>query len=348
MFRNRFALAGFALVLALALAAPVLPSPSARVLAQGPEVIAEGLDNPRGLFYAADGTLYIAEAGSGGNVRGYGPFNSPVQIGLTGRISAVSPDGTRAVVVTGLTSMNNGGWIYGAMAVAEVDGTLWLALGEGPVRAPFTMGLLSLDAATGRSTRFVDLYTPEAEMNPDGDIIASQPADLAFGPDGAIYIANAGCNCVMRYTDADGVSIFASWTIDDNPVPTTVELGPDGDLYVGFLSGFPFAEGSSRVERWTLDGELVATYPGLTAVVGLLVDDAGTIYAVELGRYGDTGWTPETGRVVVAGEGGPTPLLEGLNTPYGIAQAPDGRLAVSINGSADAGAGQVILIDAAS
>ena len=348
MFRNRFAFAGFALVLALALAAPALPAQSARVLAQGPEVIADGLDNPRGLFYAADGTLYIAEAGSGGDVRASGPFNSPVQIGLTGRISAVSPDGSRSVIVPGLTSMNNGGWIYGAMAVAEVDGTLWLALGEGPHTDPFTMSLLGLDAATRRTTTFVDLLTPEAEMNPDGDVIASQPADLAFGPDGAIYIANAGCNCVMRYTEAEGVSIFASWTIDDNPVPTTVELGPDGDLYIGFLSGFPFPEDGSRVERWTLDGDLVATYPGLTAVVGLLVTDAGTIYAVELGRFGDTGWLPETGRVVVVGEDGPTPVLEGLTTPYGIAQAPDGRLAVSVNGSGEAGAGQVILIDAGS
>lgn len=343
MSRKGIALTGLVIALALVMGPALSPSPA---LAQGPEVIAQNLDNPRGLFYTADGTLYIAEAGAGGDVPAVGPFDSPVTLGLTGRISALSPDGTWSVVVPGLTSMNNGGSYFGAMAAIRVDDMLWLALGEGPENVPFTMGLLGLNAATGRATRFVDLYTPEAEMNPDGDIVASQPADLAFGPDGAIYIANAGCNCVMRYTEAEGVSIFAAWTIDDNPVPTAVEIGPEGDLYVGFLSGFPFPEGGSRVERWSLDGTLVATYPGLTAVVGLLVDDMGTIYAVELGRFGDTGWTPETGRVVMAGPDGPTPILDGLTTPYGIAQAPDGRLAVSVHGSGAAGEGQVILFDA--
>ena len=66
----------------------------------------------------------------------------------------------------------------------------------------------------------------------------------------SVVIANAGCNCLMQWTPEDGVSVLTAWDFStDNPVPTSVEFGPDGDLYVGFLTGFPFPEGASRIER---------------------------------------------------------------------------------------------------
>ncbi|MDP6514021.1 MAG: hypothetical protein QF878_12620 [SAR202 cluster bacterium] len=39
---------------------------AAPVSAAEPEVVASGLDSPRGLTFGSDGTLYIAEAGRGG------------------------------------------------------------------------------------------------------------------------------------------------------------------------------------------------------------------------------------------------------------------------------------------
>ncbi len=329
----------------LALTLILLPGLAAPVGAQpGGTVLVSGLNNPRGLSYGEDGTLYIAEAGTGGSQTAVGPFGNRVAVGGTGQITAVAPDGRVTVLVHGLPSMDSGD-ILGTQAVAVVGDRLWIVQGEGPVSLPFAQSLIGLDLATRRVVVFVDLYTPEAAQNPDGDIIASQPTDLAFSPDGAIYVANAGCNCVMRWSAGEGVSIALSWDIEDNPVPTSVALGPDGDLYVGFLTGFPFPEEGSRIERWR-GGELVRTYAGLTAVVGLLVDDEGTIYAVEHGRFGDVGWDAGTGRVVRVDENGLTPLLEGLDRPYGIAKAPDGRLAVTVHAAGEPGTGQVIGFDA--
>jgi glucose/arabinose dehydrogenase len=45
----------------------VLAAAGAQATTPNVEVIAEGLDNPRGLAFAPSGQLYVAEAGSGGS-----------------------------------------------------------------------------------------------------------------------------------------------------------------------------------------------------------------------------------------------------------------------------------------
>ncbi len=85
---------------------------------------------------------------------------------------------------------------------------------------------------------------------------------------------------------------------------------------------------------------MVQTYGGLTAVTGLLVTDDGTIYATEFGVF-DQGWSE--GRVVMVTEDGITPVLEGLTQPFGLAQAPDGTIAVAV-GSTGADDGMIITV----
>ncbi|MBK8021497.1 MAG: hypothetical protein IPK19_08710 [Chloroflexi bacterium] len=76
-------------------------------VAQDEDVVATGLNNPRNVFLAADGTLYIAEAGAGGDSEVQGPFG-PAAGGLTGQVSAVTADGETAVIVPELVSMDAG------------------------------------------------------------------------------------------------------------------------------------------------------------------------------------------------------------------------------------------------
>jgi hypothetical protein len=236
----------------------------------------------------------------------------------------VTPDGEASVVVQGLISYRAGNSL-GAHDVLVTDESIWLLVGEtGDFRIPFTHALVELDKETNRVKTFVDLLTVELEQDPDGNPNQqSNPVDMALGPDGTVYIANAGCNCLMTWSREAGLSVAVVWPFeDDNPVPTALAFGPDGDLYVGFLTGFPFPAGGARIERWS-GGELAQTYSGLTAVTSLLVDDMGTIYAVETGLQGP-------GRVVtVDADGAITPVAEGLAAPYGLVQAPDGRILVS-------------------
>ena len=68
-----------------------------------------------------------------------------------------------------------------------------------------------------------------------------------------------------------------------NPVPTDVEIGPDGYAYVSTLPGFPELPGTSkvfRVDRTT--GAIRTVAKGFTGGVDLAVAKDGTIYVAEL------------------------------------------------------------------
>ena len=304
------------------------------------QVVADGLRNPRNLTFDADGNLYVAEAGIAGDQL----TEEGDTFGATARISMITPDGEVETVVDGLLSFRSGDTL-GAHAVKVTDESLWVLLGENTYwNVPFSYALMELDKETYRIKTFVDLLTLELESDPDGNPnMQSNPVDFEIAADGSVLIANAGCNCLMGWSADAGLSVVHAWDFaTDNPVPTSVEIGPDGDIYVGFLTGFPHPEDTSRVERWS-GGELVQTYEGLTAVTGLEVTDDGTIYAVEIGESFDlgSGFTP--GRVVRVTENGPETIVDGLTAPFAVEMGPDGQLYVSTNtiGGAD---GQIISI----
>ncbi len=301
------------------------------------DVLAEGLRNPRQFSFDADGNIFVAEAGLAGaelTVNGDA-------FGASSQITMIMPDGSSEVIVRGLTSYREGNAL-GAADVVVTDESIWILIGEtGDFTIPFSHALIELDRETNRVKTWVDLLALELDEDPDGNANQqSNPTDFEVLEDGSILIANAGCNCLMAWSADAGLSVAVVWSFeDDNPVPTTVDVGPDGDIYVGFLTGFPFPTEGSRIERWS-GGELVQTYEGLTAVTGVLVTEDGTIYASEFGVF-DQGWGP--GRVVMVTEDGVTPVLEGLVQPFGLAQAPDGTIAVSV-GATGADDGMIIAL----
>jgi sugar lactone lactonase YvrE len=128
-------------------------------------------------------------------------------------------------------------------------------------------------------------------------------------------------------------------------VPTSIVRGPDGALYVGELTGFPFPVGGASVYRIDPDAfgppQVYAT--GFTNVVDLAFDEQGTLYVLELRKFGLLSPNP-TGALVRVGPGNTRTEIAstGLVMPGGVA-IRNGIAFVS-NFSVVPGGGEVVAI----
>jgi hypothetical protein len=66
-------------------------------------------------------------------------------------------------------------------------------------------------------------------------------------------------------------------------VPTSVEVGPDGNYYVSQLTGFPFPVGGAKIFRVSpKGGEPVPVAGGFTMIMDLAFAKDGTLYVLEI------------------------------------------------------------------
>lgn len=351
--------------LSVAASAVVLEQSVARVLAQsGWEIVATGLDNPRGLGFAPDGSLFVAEAGRGGAGPCVEGAEGEVCYGPTGaitRVTSLATDPQQARIVTGLPSLagEGGGGALGPHDISfQGAGNGWVTIGLGndpAVRA-------ELGAAGGRFGRLVrinvdgkvrfdvDLAGYEARANPDGGEEDSNPYGLAALP-GRQVVTDAGGNSLVQVAANGRISTLAVFPtrpvgpIPMQAVPTTVVQGPDGALYVGQLTGFPFPSGGARVYRVPAGGGTPAIYASdFTNIIDIAFGADGSLYVLEIDADGLGRGTP-TGRLVrVARNGTRTTIASaGLFLPGGVALGRDGSIYVT-NFSVFAGGGQVVRI----
>jgi hypothetical protein len=302
-------------------------------------VVMTGLDNPRGLALAKDGTLYVAEAGTGGA----GPCAptgrpAPEDVSCAGNTGAVSRlrHGAQKRIVTGLPSSAHP-TLAGAQASGPQDvslrarGGLYVAvgLGGGPAyRATLGEGfgrLIRVDERHGtwRShgtwTRSVaDVAGYEFDENPGGGPPDSNPFGLAAG---GRLVVDAGGNSLLRVRGGVISTIATFPSRDDgrptDAVPTCVAVGPDGAYYVGELTGVPFATGAARVYR-VVPGEAPEVFlEGFTTIIDLAFDRHGSLYVLQHSSAGPFFAAPGS-LVRVAPDGSRTTILGGLTRPTGL------------------------------
>ena len=132
---NRFGAAvAAALLLATVLAGPV------GAAGPGDGVVVNGLANPRGLAFSADGKLYVAEAGQAGDVcfAGVGTEEGgPLCAGFSGRISRVdTAAGTRNDYISGLLSIGGPLFAIGATGTAVQGNQVYGLMGANDIALP--------------------------------------------------------------------------------------------------------------------------------------------------------------------------------------------------------------------
>lgn len=341
------ALIPLALLSLLPLAATV---PAAAAGSGGPVPIAEHLNNPRQMTFGPDGTLYVAEAGSGAvNATVTGKcFSGPegkACTGNTGSITGVRHPGTAGAdsgrrVVTGLLSFagKDGSFATGLDAIDFApDGKPYGIITAAPPNSlPRSLARQAGQVITeGRGDRVATVADIAAysfaHPNPGHEPDSNPYGIAAMGR--TIFVVDAANNSLLKVTRDGRISTlhvfpYRHGSNGFDTVPTSVVVGPDHMLYVGTLASF--VPGAAKVYVVNPDtGRVVRTIDGLTTVSAVAVGANGTVYAAELFAGcppDDHSCTP--GRVAVIPQQGERHEIE-VPLPGGVA-VHEGHLYVSV------------------
>jgi hypothetical protein len=345
----------------------------------GLKVVADGLDNPRGIAFGPDGALYVAESGSGGAGPCIaGPEGGQVCFGRTGAVTRITRRSQHRVL-TGLPSVAEEG---GVAATGPVDlgfssRSGYLLVGNpgggtatreqfGPAARRFGK-LLKADLHGIRAV--ADFPRFEERRNPDRGAGAEPGLEIDSNPNGLLVrhrsqlVTDAGGNDLLK-VDRKGhirvVAVFPPRLVDAPPgipglppripmqaVPTSVVKGPDGAYYVGQLTGFPFPPGGANVFRVVPGHRPKVFAGGFTNIIDIAFDRRGRLYVLEIATNGllSAGENElPVGRLVRVNRDGSRKTLasEGLNAPGGFVLGHGA--AYITNNSILSDAGQVVKV----
>jgi hypothetical protein len=300
---------------------------------------ASGLNNPRGLTFGPDGSLYVAEGGVGGT----NPTAPECdQLGYTGsnvgaRILKVAHNGELMTVADNLpssqTSADEGSLISGVGDVAFLGNTLYgLLSGAGCSHGVSSGPNGVIKVHHDKSWELIANLTAWRLSHP----VANPPID--FEPDGTWYSVLAVGNDLyaldpnngelVKITAKGEISRVADFSASVGHIVPTAMVFHNGSFYVGNLDVFPIT-GNSNVYKVTLAGEITEVATGFSTILGIDFDKAGGMYVLE-NTTGNPFPTPGTGDVIrIDHNGARRAIVTGLNLPTAMAFGPDNKLYIS-------------------
>ncbi|MBW4663220.1 MAG: ScyD/ScyE family protein [Chroococcus sp. CMT-3BRIN-NPC107] len=215
-------------------------------------VVADGLDNARGLSFAPDGTLYVTEAGSGGTGACIpSPTGGDLCYGTSGAVTKIA-NGTTERVLTDLPSiaLADGTSSFGAQDIKfDSVGNPYVLIGyaadpalrDTALNSPDLGKLVVADFATNSWEVVADFSNYELANNPDNGDIGSNPTAFVLDGDKAIAV-DAGANALLSVgTDGSNlqqVAIFPQEVLT-NPVFPPSNSVPFDPTQVPSTDGVP-------------------------------------------------------------------------------------------------------------
>ncbi|WP_353720706.1 ScyD/ScyE family protein [Dyadobacter sp. 676] len=274
-----------------------------------------GLHFPIGLVVDEKGQLWVSEAGTGNN---------------DGAVVMITPGGVKTTVLSGFKSSSSPeGGPEGISHMYYENGTLYVLHGvEGLLYivdvSNFDAGDPPLAKNLVPTENIADFVLTQNLTNP----LNSNPYSLTKGPDGHLYIADAGANAIIkRDKDTKMLSVFAKIP---GPAPTT-DAVPTGIVFDGSkfllstLTGFPFAPGAASIFQVTPAGQVSPYKTGFTTLTHLTLTANNKPLVLHFANFAPppgppVGFVPGTGSIL--NEDGMT-LLSGLNMPTDIKRSGD-------------------------
>jgi hypothetical protein len=349
------------------------------VAASSGTVLASGLNDPRGLTFDPDGTLYIAEAGTGGTTSTAGictqglPPVGPYKGGPSARISKLAPSGKLAVLATGLPSFVAAqGDIIGVADVAFLDDKLYALIGGGGCshgNPTLPNGIVKVNLNNGKWDYITDLslfymehpaaYPDAADFEPDG-----VPYSM-IAHNGQLFAVEPNHGTITATTPDGATKELIDFSLHFGHVVPTSIVANDNNLYLGNLGLFPIASEWERVTTLSRDIGFndptpgLATKPadlnsfrvagsraGFTTVVSLKFGPDGLLYALELSDTPGGLPNPGDGKVVrLNADGSIQTVVTGLSLPGGMAFGPDKALYISNAGDLGPKKGQILRVE---
>lgn len=334
-----------------------------------PKVIARGLNVPTGVLAMPDGTVIVAESGTAEGVaadsRNFetGEEHTTAFIGQSSRVLRVDERGKQTLLTT-LPSLKIGQATYGAHHLVQLGEAVYVATTAWAdyVKADRPEYAASVVRIAPDGVSMVgDMYEFEREYNPNGLQRESDPYGIAADAAGMIWVSDSGGNTLLRLDPDSGeivlVAVFGGMfspipnpnrngqNVAD-PVPSGLEVGADGNLYVALFSGMPFLPGTSKVVRVTPQGAITDYATDQTTIIDVALGPDGQLYGLSYGEFTGQGLGAERGRVLRLREGRVSEIvIDNLNSPTAMDFDAKGNLYVTVDSAGGEGSGKVVRYD---
>lgn len=295
------------------------------------KTIATGLAGPMGIETDTHGNIWVSEGGTDTADAKGSTYNND------GKVIVITPSGKKYDAIINLSSYANvhSNELQGTVHILRDGGTLYVLSGDFLYRADisrFKPGDKPIDATTLPSEDIAATISQiPSTNNPEQD---SHPYNLTKGPDGDLYISDAGANAIVQRTGVNQYHILAEIPNFSNPTPVggpIVQAVPtsimwDGsEFLVTTLTGFPFIADQATIYKVTMSGSVSVYQAGFT----MLVDQAEGISTKHIvvqfaSSFNPTsGYAPNSGSLILVDGSTTSVLADGLNQPVSIKQVND-------------------------